>query len=97
MAQERRVSSITPKSRGVTWPKLWWQPEIDSTVFFFLGTADERFDALATLTMLEAREYELMGSTAAVLARGNANDAHVGSSQVKRAEAGKETKAKSNG
>ena len=45
-------------SRGVTWPKLWWQPEIDSTVCFFLGTADERFDALATLTVLEAREEE---------------------------------------
>lgn len=58
MAQERRVSSIPPKSRGVTWPKLWWQPEIDSTVCFFLGTAHERFDALATLTMLEAREEE---------------------------------------
>ena len=47
MAQERRISSISPKSRGVTWPKLWWRPEIDSTVCFFLGTADERFDALA--------------------------------------------------
>lgn len=46
---------------------------------------------------------ELMGSTAAVLARGNANDAHVESSQgktsgqVKRAEARKETRAKRNG
>lgn len=44
-----------------------------------------------------------MGPTAAVLARGNANDAHVESSQgktsgqVKRAEAGKATKAKRNG
>lgn len=44
-----------------------------------------------------------MGSTAAVLARGHANDAHVESiqgktsGQVKRAEAGKETRAKSHG
>ena len=53
--------------------------------------------------VVKRAEDELMGSTAAVLARGNANDAHVESSQgktsgqVKRAEAGKETKAKSNG
>ena len=48
----------TLKSRGVTWPDLWWKPEIDGGVCSFLGTVDETFDAHGTLTILEAKEEE---------------------------------------
>lgn len=48
----------TLKSRGLTWPKLWWRPEIDGGVCSYLGSVDETFDAHATLTTLEAKEEE---------------------------------------
>ena len=48
----------TLKSRGVTWPELWWRPDDDGGVCSFLGTVDKRFDAHATLTILEDREEE---------------------------------------
>ncbi|CAD6572997.1 MAG: hypothetical protein ASARMPRED_005821 [Alectoria sarmentosa] len=46
----------TLKSRGFTWPDLWWEPDIDGGVCSFLGTVDDAFDARATLTILEAKE-----------------------------------------
>lgn len=48
----------TLKSRGVTWPELWWQPDIDGGVCSFLGIVDKDFDAHATLTILESKEEE---------------------------------------
>lgn len=48
----------TLKSRGFTWPELWWEPDIDGGVCSFLGTVDKAFDAHATLTILEAKEEE---------------------------------------
>ena len=48
----------TLKSRGLTWPTLWRQPDIDGGVCSFLGTVDKDFDAKATLTILEAKEEE---------------------------------------
>ena len=58
----------TLKSRGFTWPELWWQPEVDGGVCSFLGTVDETFDAHATLTTLEAKEEEerLQATAAAI-------------------------------
>ena len=46
------------KSRGLTWAELWWRPETDGGVCSFLGTVDAKFDAHATLTILEAKEEE---------------------------------------
>ena len=48
----------TLKSRGFTWPELWWRPETYGGVCSFLGIADKAFDAHATLTILEDREEE---------------------------------------
>lgn len=98
----------TLKSRGVTWPELWWRPDSDGGVCSFLGTVDEAFDARATLTVLEDREEEerLQATRAEIAAQfpafagGGVNVGQGGSSQrnnsrqEKRAEARTETKAK---
>ena len=68
----------TLKSRGITWPELWWQPNIDGGVCSFLGTVDKEFDAHATLTILEDKEEEerLQATAAEIQAQFKALKAH---------------------
>ena len=98
----------TLKSRGVTWPELWWQLDSDGGVCSFLGTVDEAFDARATLTVLEDREEEErlqatraeIGSQFPAFAGGGLNVGQGGSSQrnksrkEKRADTRTEAKTK---
>lgn len=91
------ASNAAGKGHGIHGPRV---PERSGSSATF---ADGAAWPGAKPAVVKRAEDELMGPTAAVLARGNANDAHVESSQgktsgqVKRAEAGKETKAKRNG